>query len=157
MSKSLNAALRQLARAAACRWIAWLPFLYNIAKFLLQLSLPMWMGTPTSLNRILWQVLYHHAGDWWECLWFCWPLVVCRLREEASKTTHYAGECCGSVQFGSLLGGYMLCEFLPNEHRGECQGSFWCGSMLDRVFVALWWFACSVKKLSNKHRYAGAC
>ena len=54
---------------------------------MLQLSLPMWMGTPTSLNRILWQVLYHYAGDWWECLWFCWPLVVCRLREEASKHT----------------------------------------------------------------------
>ena len=34
-----------------------------IAKFLLQLSLPMWMGAPTSLNRILWQVLYHYAGD----------------------------------------------------------------------------------------------
>ena len=33
MSKSLNAALRQLARAAACRWIAWLPFLDDIAKF----------------------------------------------------------------------------------------------------------------------------
>ena len=87
VSKSLNAALRQLARAAACRWIAWVPFLYSIAKFLLQLSLPMWMGAPTSLNRILWQVLYHYAGGWWECLWFCWPLVVCRLREEASKHT----------------------------------------------------------------------
>ena len=75
------------ARPRCSIWIAWLPFLYNIAKFLLQLSLPMWMGTPTSLNRILWQVLYHYAGDWWECLWFCWPLVVCRLREEASKHT----------------------------------------------------------------------
>ena len=43
VSKSLNVALRQLARAAACRWIAWLPFLYTIAKFLLELSLPMWV------------------------------------------------------------------------------------------------------------------
>ena len=29
--------------------------------------------------------------------------------------------------------------------------------MLDRVFVALWWMGCPVKRLSNKHRYAGAC
>ena len=36
------------------------------------------------------------------------------------QNTHYAGECCGSVQFGSLLDRYMLCEFLPNKHRGEC-------------------------------------
>ena len=51
MSKSLNVALRQLARAAACRWIAWLPFLYTVAKFLLELSLPMW-------------VLGNAAGTW---------------------------------------------------------------------------------------------
>ena len=60
---------------------------FNIAKFLLELSLPMWMGTPTSLNRILWQVLYHYTGNWWEYLWFCWPLVLCSLRQKASKDT----------------------------------------------------------------------
>ena len=133
MSTSLNAALWQLARAAACRWIAWLPFLYNIAKFLLQLSLPMWMGTPTSHNRILWQVLYHYAGDWWECgsaglWWFAGS-------ERRLQNTHYAGECCGSVQFGSLLGGYMLCEFCQTNIVVSVRdlsgvGQCWIGSLL---------------------------
>ena len=53
--------------------------------------------------------------------------------ERRLQNTHYAGERCGSVQFGSLLGGYMLCEFLPNvvsvrdlSGVGQC----WVGSLL---------------------------
>ena len=144
MSKSLNAALRQLARAAACRWIAWLPFLFNIANFC--------------------------CSCLCQCGWAPQPASTEFFGRSCIIMLGTGGSVCGSAGLWSQRGGFKthimlgsvagLCS-LVHCWVGTCSVNF-CQtnivvSVRDRVFVALWWFACSVKKLSNKHRYAGAC